>query len=512
MSLDAALAIAAGGLANINRAFAIVSQNVANAGTAGYAREVATQQAMTAGGQPMGVRTGPAVRLSDNALDGEVLLQNAAVAGLQTRQSALSGIDAILGQPGGGSDLGSLLGNLQNAFSSLENDPSNQTQQGQVVSAAQSLAQGINNLAGSYANARQAAQDSPVSEVASLNAGLQTIGNLTDQITRLSAQGQSTADLENQRAAAMQSVSQLVGIRFLPQPGGGLLAVAGNGVSVPLGATSGPFSIADATLGPQAGYPGTAPALLMNGADVTGQIDDGQIGANLTLRDKTLPTDQAELDEFAQNLSSRFDAQGLRLFSDSSGAVPAGDGNPPVQGNYVGFANSIQVNPAVLATPSLVRDGTQAVIGGPTGASSFTPNPPGGPAGFTGLITRVLSYTFGTEAQPGVPQPASHTTGLGPGGTLTAPYAPAATLAGEAASLVGAQAADSALAATQLSTEQAVQTSLQGKASSLSGVSVDSEMATMVQLQNAYSANARVIATAQAMWQDLMASVPPAVA
>lgn len=510
MSLDAALAIAAGGLANINSQFAIVSQNVANAGTAGYAREISTQQAMTADGQPMGVRTGPAVRLSDDALDGDVLLQNAAVAGLQTRQSALSGIDAALGQPGNGSDLGSLLGNLQNAFSSLENDPSNQTQQGQVVAAAGGLAHGINSLAASYGSARQAAQDSLVSEVASLNAGLQTIGSLTGQITRLSVQGQSTADLENQRAAAMQSVSQLIDIRFLPQSNGGLLALAGNGVAVPLDAPGGPFSIAGATLGPQATYPTSAPALLMNGADVTRQIDGGQIGANLALRDQTLPTDQAELDEFAQNLASRFDAQGLRLFSDGSGNVPAG-GGVPVQAGYVGFANSIQVNPAVLATPSLVRDGTQAIVGSTTGASSFTPNPPGGPAGFTALITRVLDYTFGADAQTGVAQPASNTAGLGPAGTLAAPYASPATLAGEAASLVGAQAADSAQAAGDLSTEQAVQTTLQGKASAVSGVSVDAEMTTMVQLQNAYSANARIIATAQAMWQDLITAIPPTV-
>jgi flagellar hook-associated protein 1 FlgK len=231
----------------------------------------------------------------------------------------------------------------------------------------------------------------------------------------------------------------------------------------------------------------------MNGVDVTRQITGGQIGANLTLRDVTLPTDQAELDEFSQNLASRFNAQGLTLFTDPAGNVPSGGGTP-VQSGYVGFANTIQVNPDVLATPSLVRDGTP---------------PSGGPAGSTDLIMRVLNYTFGSESAPGVPQLASQTGGLGPGGTLSAPYTAPATLAGIASSLVSAQAADSARTSDQLTTDQAVQASLQSKLTATTGVSVDSEMALMVQLQNAYSANARVISAAEAMWSDLIGAVTP---
>ena len=51
MSLDSALSIATGGLANINRQMAIVSQNVANASTPGYSAEVSTQQSIAANGE-----------------------------------------------------------------------------------------------------------------------------------------------------------------------------------------------------------------------------------------------------------------------------------------------------------------------------------------------------------------------------------------------------------------------------------------------------------------------------
>jgi len=38
-------------------------------------------------------------------------------------------------------------------------------------------------------------------------------------------------------------------------------------------------------------------------------------------------------------------------------------------------------------------------------------------------------------------------------------------------------------------------------------VDVDSEMASLIQLQNAYAANARVMTTAQSMWTTLFESV-----
>jgi flagellar hook-associated protein 1 FlgK len=61
---------------------------------------------------------------------------------------------------------------------------------------------------------------------------------------------------------------------------------------------------------------------------------------------------------------------------------------------------------------------------------------------------------------------------------------------------------------SNFSNEQAVQTTLQGKLADSSSVSIDTEMSQMITLQNAYSANARIIGTAQAMWTDLLAAVP----
>jgi flagellar hook-associated protein 1 FlgK len=283
-----------------------------------------------------------------------------------------------------------------------------------------------------------------------------------------------------------------------------MLITTAGGAALPIHGSADPLSTGTANVQPGTSYPGGGiPAITLDGADVTGQLTGGQLGANITLRDTTLPTYQAELDEFSQNLASRFSTQGLTLFSDPTGNVPAGGGSP-VQSGYVGFASEIQVNPAVQASPSLVRDGTNAST---PPAAVFTPNPAGGPAGFSALIDNVLTYTLGADAADGVPQPPSNTTELGPSGTLNAPYATPATLGDEATNLVASQAQDSANTTSQLSTEQAVQTTLNNTLSASTGVNMDTEMSLMIQLQNAYGANAKVIAAVQSMWTQLIGAV-----
>jgi len=73
--------------------------------------------------------------------------------------------------------------------------------------------------------------------------------------------------------------------------------------------------------------------------------------------------------------------------------------------------------------------------------------------------------------------------------------------------MVAAQSQASATVTSQLSTEQGVQTTLSSQLSSADGVNMDAEMSIMIQLQNAYGANAKVISTVQSMFTDIMNAV-----
>ena len=503
MSLDLGLAAASSGLTNINRQLAVVSQNVANASTPGYAREVVADTALTAGGTGYGVRTGVATRETDAALEDALNQQNAAVAGLQVQSDALASVDAAQGTTGAGTDLSSRLGALADAFTTLGTDPSNQAQQAAVVTAASTLAGGIRDQAAAYSAARQTAQDGLGTDVAALNTAVTAIGTISDKIIAARSRGESTADLEAERDAQEQTAAQLGGLRFLPSGNGDVTAVSG-GLVVNTRAASGPFSIANATLGNGS----AGPPLLLSGNDVTAALGGGSIGARLTLRDKTLPQAQAGLDEFAQTLATRLNNQGLNLFTDPAGNPPA-TGGTPVQAGYVGFSTDVQVNPAVTTTPSLVRDGTQDVAAGTGGASAFTVNPSGGPAGSTTLINRILLYGFGAQAQAGTDQPAPNTTGLGTSGTIALPYGTGSTLASFAVNLTSAQSQAAGSAKDNLTNASALQSTLQTKLQSETGVSIDTELSNLVTLQNAYGANAKIITAAQSMWTSLLTAVTP---
>ncbi len=505
MGLGLSLAIASGEIATINDQFALLGHNVANASTPDFATETQSQQSVTAGGIGLGARATVTTRQINTQLQSSLFVQNGSVAAAQTTATALAPIDAAMGAPGSGSDIGSQLATLTGQFASLQSDPANATQQAQVVSASQTLAGTVNGIADAVQTARQDAQNAIVSGVQTLNATLATIGSLNRQIITAQAAGSSSADLANQRDAAIQSLSGQVSINIYQQNNGGVLLATGNGLVLPTDGTA--FATSGATLGPGAYAPGGGvPAITLAGRDVTGQLTGGQLGADIALRDRTLPTLQANIDQFAQTLSARFAAQGLTLFSDAAGSVPPGGGTP-AQAGYVGYAAVMQVNPAVLAQPSLVRDGTNAVAGSATGATAFTANPPGGPAGFSALIQRVLTYAVGADVQTGVTQPAPPVSGLGPAGSLSAGFTAPPDLPALAAAVTAQEAQVSSATSASLSTEQGVQSTLQSKLSSGSAVNIDTEMATMIQLQNAYEANAKVMTAVQSMWAALNQAV-----
>ena len=69
------------------------------------------------------------------------------------------------------------------------------------------------------------------------------------------------------------------------------------------------------------------------------------------------------------------------------------------------------------------------------------------------------------------------------------------------------QTADSAEAKKALETAKQFSEGLEARFTRQSRVDVDSEMASLIQLQNAYAANARVLSTSQSMWETLIGAV-----
>nr|WP_321984932.1 flagellar basal body rod C-terminal domain-containing protein [uncultured Lichenicoccus sp.] len=539
MSLSTSLSIASSGLKAVQQQLAVSSQNVSNASTPGYVTEIANVASRDAGGGPSGVVVKPTTLALNNALQNSLYVENANVAGLGVTVNALSAVSAAQGSTTDATNsntLTSLVGNLHDAFTTLDNDPSSSVQQQTVVDRASALARGVNSLSGTYQTQRQEAQAAIPATLDSINGNLTTIGALSQQIMGLQATGGDTADLQNQRLAAMTALSSLLGVAFMPTSTGDMLVSTTSGLALPTRPTGGPLVTAGASpISAASAYVTSAttstataiPPITLNGLDVTASLTGGTLGANITLRDTTLPTMQGELDAFSTTLATRFSAAGLNLFTNAGGwspdpnaasdptQAPAGTAwdttlvtvpqTIPLPANgELGFSAEIQVNPLVTASPSLVRDGQASSV---TGAATFIPNAATGPSGFTTLIDGILTSTFGTQTITGTSQAASSAAGLGVNGALSAPYDGSGDIATLATTLTSSQAETIGLATTQQSTATDMQTTLQASLTSSSGVSVDDEMSKIVALQNAYEANAKVVSSVQSMFTALLAAI-----
>jgi flagellar hook-associated protein 1 len=167
----------------------------------------------------------------------------------------------------------------------------------------------------------------------------------------------------------------------------------------------------------------------------------------------------------------------LPLFTDEgqpiTGAITAGGSQT------TGLAGVIQVNPALVASPSdLVAYTANTSAGDPT-RPNFLLNQ---------MTNAVLTY--------------SPATGLG---TAATPFS--GTLS-QYMSTVVTQQSQAANAATNLQQgQQTVLTALQQRFNDQSGVNIDTEMSNLIALQNAYSANARVMSTVQQMMSTLLQAV-----
>lgn len=526
MSLDGSIGVSASGLRAISAQIRTVSSNVSNAGVEGYTRKALTLTAASVGDMSSGVRTGMLVRATEDQLQRAVWAREASLAAADTRASILAPVESLHGRPEDGTSLAGLLGEVQGNFVRLAADPTSPSLHVDVVQAADTLASRINEIAGAVTAARNRSHDLLVDGVAELNRLLGEAGTVSGEIVRLRSQGQGTAELEDKRDSVVSRLSAMIDVRVIFRENGAMVAFTSGGLTMPLRPDS--LSLSTAVLNPSSFYDpatGTVPELLLS--DPTGQTPPvdvtqgqfgGQIGALLELRDQTLPRFTAELDEFAQKLAVRFEQQGLRLFTDATSNVPQESAVLP-QSRYVGFSSEIRVFSLLRDVPSLVRDGTHAIPAGipafpatrevqPPYGDPFTPNPAGGPAGFTGLIERVLTYAFGADIGLGRPHsPAFLARDLGPAGRVSSPIPGARTLMAYATSLVSTQTAEHASAVRTADSERTTRDLFSQRYADVVGVNLDTEMALLVQLQNAYQANARVLSAVQAVWDALLNSV-----
>lgn len=387
-SLDAALA----GLRVSQQQLNVISNNVANVGTPGYTRKLLPQSSVALQGVTVGVRAETIIRNVDLNLEKNLWTQVSAVGELDVQQSYLSRIEQFHGPPDAELSIAAEIARLRDSFSALADSPEDAFLRASAVNEAIDTADKINDLSELISGLRNDAQSDMLQTVNRANDLLVQIAEFNDQIQDALNDGQSIAVLEDKRDGAIKELSGLIEISTFLRGDGVLVVQTNRGVELAtnmakqLTFDSTPLSAAnyypDSASGLWVGDPEVDP----DAVDLTTLSPGGKLGGLLTLRDVTFPKQMAQLDELAHKMALRMEAQGLRLFTDASGAIP-GDtppdptaGPPPQAVEYVGFSAEIQVNQAIINDPSLLKNGTY-------GATLE--------AGSNEVIRRVLEFGFG---------------------------------------------------------------------------------------------------------------------
>jgi flagellar hook-associated protein 1 len=329
VSLNIARSIAFSGLSATSVQISVTSSNISNADTTGYTAKTASQSSSVTNGVGTGVTVSGITSTVDKLLLKSLIGATSDLGSADTTNTYLTSLEKLYGSTSStdGSSTGTSLANsiasLESALSSLASTPSSASLQSNVVSALDDVASQLRETSSGIQKLRSDADQDISSSIDDVNSNLQAIADLNAAIKQTAAVGQSTADLEDQRNTALQDVASKMNISYFTASNGDLQIYTTSGQALvdssahTISYTAAASVTASTTYAAGSSSSGFS-AIEVNGVDITSQITGGDIGALVTLRDKTLPAAQSQLDQLAQQLASAMNG-----VSNSASAVPA---------------------------------------------------------------------------------------------------------------------------------------------------------------------------------------------
>ncbi|HVT80253.1 MAG TPA: flagellar hook-associated protein FlgK, partial [Phycisphaerae bacterium] len=321
MSLFGALSLGGSSLAAQQTGLQVTGNNIANAGTEGYTRQVAR---LTPGGaqkvgpgqfQGMGVTVEAIQRQVNDALNESLRNSTSDQAGAQTLNSFVSRIETTFGALND-NDLSARMNDFFNGFSTLATNPGDAAQRSVVVQNGASLADYLQSLRTQLFAIRTDAQAQIGTYVTQANSLCSTIASLNQQISTTEA-GQGGANtLRDQRDQALSKLAEIMDIKVVDQ-GNGTVNVLVGSVPVVIDTTSRGISM-QTVQDPSGQFYNTQLTFGDNGD--TMNASGGKIGALLTSRDTYLTPAIQTVDQIASGLISAVNAihsqgQGLSGFT-----------------------------------------------------------------------------------------------------------------------------------------------------------------------------------------------------
>src|ERR1039458_6535866 len=184
-------------------AMAVVANNIANANTPGYSREIPVleENPPTLSGNTMvgtGVVMSSVESVRDNILSLRIQQETSQQSSLNSYVNSMDQVQSLFNETQGGG-LQSYLSGFFNSLQSLTTDPTSSPLRQAVMTAGQDLASAISQSSQNLSTMQQGLDQSVVQTVQQVNQLTSQVANLNQQIQTVSNAGDSPRSLEDQR-------------------------------------------------------------------------------------------------------------------------------------------------------------------------------------------------------------------------------------------------------------------------------------------------------------------------
>jgi flagellar hook-associated protein 1 len=370
MGLFANLTASVRALNAFEQSLEVAQNNVSNASTPGYAKQLATLNALPfqAGtGLLGGVQAGAPQSTRDEYLEQAVQYQNSVLGSYTAQAQSLGGIQPIFdvtGQTG----IIAALNSMFQSFSAWSASPDSAAARQDVLSKAQDLGASFQQAAAVLTSVTSGVSnqiDSTVSQINTLAAQVQAYN------VQHSQSGSADSGLDANLHNTLETLSGLAGVTARFESDGSVTLLLGGQTPLVIGdkqySLQSSYSSPANPVNPNA--PPDAHILDASGQDVTATVVGGTLGGLLTVRNSVLPSLQGDsqqagaLNQLAQQVADRVN----QLLA--SGKDPSGNAGAPLftydSSTAVNAARSLTINPNITSdTLAAVDPGPPQVANG----------------------------------------------------------------------------------------------------------------------------------------------------
>jgi flagellar hook-associated protein 1 FlgK len=454
---------------NSQTALQTVGHNIANKSTEGYSRQRVELQTSEPVGDGklrlgMGAKAAAVTRVNNSYLERQIGKETAQQGFLEGKNDALARVEQVYNEQQN-RGLNQFMGDFFNAFRDLANNPESLATRTLVKETGAFLTKDFHRIAGQLAEIQRDVDQQVATQIEEVNGYSREIGTLNEKIQMVEMAGSKANDERDRRDLLLKKMGERLNVKWAEGSDGMVTVSAGNSAILVAGYDARKLEVAST---PENATKAEGSLDIFYRASensvpfcVTPQFKGGSIGGLLEARDQTINEFRADVDKLAYSLATAVN-RGHEAGFDAYGAKGAAFFSLPAEVRHA--AENIRLGAEVADDANRVAAGS---IQGAPGDN------------------RIANYIAGLQYEK-----------IANGGS--------STLDDHYDAMVGRVGVVSRRASSAFEAQKGIVKQLGNIRESVSGVSLDEETTRMIEFQKAFEASARVIKTADEMFDTIL--------